>query len=48
MKFLTIPAHEALRPFIRNYWHLRSMATGDGIQRITNQDETRPYLCRRN
>ena len=34
MKFLTIPAHEALRPFIRNYWHLRSMATGDGIQRI--------------
>ena len=34
MQFITIPVNEALRPFIRNYWHLRSMAVADGSQRI--------------
>ena len=34
MQFITIPANEALRPFIRNYWHLRSMAVAEGCQRI--------------
>jgi len=34
MKFQVIPTHEALRPFIHNYWHLQAMATDEGSQRI--------------
>ena len=34
MKFQVISTHEALRPFIHNYWHLHAMATDEGSQRI--------------
>ncbi|MCQ2217564.1 MAG: helix-turn-helix domain-containing protein [Paludibacteraceae bacterium] len=34
MEFITIPCHESLRPFIRNYWMLSSMCTGVGTQQI--------------
>lgn len=34
MEFQTIPCHEALRPFIRNYWMLSSWCTATGTQQI--------------
>lgn len=34
MDFITIPCHESLRPFVRNYWMLSSWCTGTGIQQI--------------
>lgn len=34
MEFQTIPCHESLRPFIRNYWMLSSWCTATGTQQI--------------
>ena len=34
MEFITIPCHESLRPFIRNYWMLNSWCTATGTQQI--------------
>ena len=34
MTFTTIPCHEALQPFIRNYWLLTAQCTAPGTQRI--------------
>lgn len=34
MEFITVPCHESLRPFIRNYWMLRAWCTATGTQQI--------------
>ncbi len=34
MKFTTIPCHESLQPFIRNYWMLKATCTANGTQQI--------------
>lgn len=34
MEFKTIPCHESLRPFIRNYWMLSAQCTATGTQQI--------------
>lgn len=34
MEFITIPCHESLRPFIRNYWLLSAWCTATGTQQI--------------
>lgn len=34
MTFTTIPCHEVLQPFIRNYWLLSAQCTAPGTQRI--------------
>ncbi len=34
MEFKTIPCHETLRPFIRNYWLLTSQCTATGTQQM--------------
>lgn len=34
MKFIPLPCHETLRPFIRNYWILTAYCTAYGRQRI--------------
>ncbi|MCQ2189926.1 MAG: helix-turn-helix transcriptional regulator [Paludibacteraceae bacterium] len=34
MEFITIPCHESLRPFIRNYWMLSAHCTASGTQQI--------------
>ena len=34
MEFITIPCHESLRPFIRNYWMINARCTATGTQQI--------------
>lgn len=34
MQFTTIPCHESLRPFIRNYWFLDTYCTARGTQQV--------------
>lgn len=34
MDFKPIPCHESLRPFIRNYWMLKSYCTAMGVQKV--------------
>lgn len=36
MKFTAFSPHEALRPYIKDYWHLSSTALADGSQRIVS------------
>lgn len=46
MQYTMIPVHEALRPFIRTYWHLRSMAVADGIQRVMSNGSASLHFYR--
>ena len=40
MEFTTIPCHESLRPFIRNYWMLTAYCTAAGTQQVFSNGAT--------